>query len=94
MATKTVKNEQSSTGTKKKTNFATVQTAKQQLTKKTDHFLFISTQQTVGSRNCKINSTISQQNSEKKDKLKKGGVRKLQSFIRLVVGYTKGMEKR
>ena len=34
MATKTVKNDQSSTGTKKKTTFATVQTAKQQLIKK------------------------------------------------------------
>ena len=40
MATKTVKNEQSKTGMKKKT-FATVQTAKQKLTKQTGHFFFI-----------------------------------------------------
>ena len=49
----------------------TAQTAKQQLTKKTDHFFISSTQQTVVPRNCKNNSTISQQNQKRKQTQKK-----------------------
>ena len=66
MATKTVKNEQSSTGTKKKTTFETVQTAKQQLTKKTDPFFFISTQQTVVPKTAKTIQSVNK-NQKKTD---------------------------
>ena len=50
----------------KKSTFATVETAKQQLKKKTDNFFFISTQQTVVSRYCKNSPKFSETISEKK----------------------------
>ena len=93
MATKMVKNEQRTTETKKST-FATVQTAKQQLTKKTYHFFFISTQQTIVSRNCKNSPKFSESNSEEKNRLTEGDGRKIQPILRLVIGYTTGMEER
>ena len=53
MATKTVKTIKARPERNKSTFVATVETAKQQLTKKTDQFFSISTQQTVVPENCK-----------------------------------------
>ena len=73
----------------KKTTFATVQTANQQLTKRTDFLHF----NPANSRANKLQKQFNNQSTKFRKKTQNGDVRKLQSFIRLVVGYTTGMEK-
>ena len=99
MATKTVKNQQSSTGTKKKSFFATAETAKQQLTKKTEYnkqscqYNFNTTNSRARKLQ-KLSEKIQRFKIRIKNRLTEGDVRKIQLILRLVVGYPTRLDKR